>query len=83
MFISQALTSMSELHFPFLGNIYIMSKYLQLIPVWTVPLSSWFPVCSTGVWLDDEGLYICEAKNQFGTIKTEARVSVTGLGRLV
>uniref|UniRef100_A0AAQ6I864 Ig-like domain-containing protein n=1 Tax=Anabas testudineus TaxID=64144 RepID=A0AAQ6I864_ANATE len=31
------------------------------------------------VWLDDEGLYICEAKNQFGTIKTEARVSVTGL----
>ncbi|XP_034025662.1 LOW QUALITY PROTEIN: hemicentin-1 [Thalassophryne amazonica] len=31
------------------------------------------------VWLDDEGLYICEATNQFGTIKTEARVSVTGL----
>ncbi|KAM9743449.1 hemicentin-1 [Menidia menidia] len=31
------------------------------------------------VWLDDEGLYICEAKNQFGSIKTEARVSVTGL----
>ncbi|KAM6944598.1 hemicentin-1 [Lycodopsis pacificus] len=31
------------------------------------------------VWLDDEGLYICEAKNQFGTIKTEARVGVTGL----
>uniref|UniRef100_A0A672JN85 Ig-like domain-containing protein n=1 Tax=Salarias fasciatus TaxID=181472 RepID=A0A672JN85_SALFA len=31
------------------------------------------------VWLDDEGLYICEAKNQFGTITTEARVSVTGL----
>ncbi|XP_071783895.2 hemicentin-1 [Centroberyx gerrardi] len=31
------------------------------------------------VWLDDEGLYICEAKNQFGTVKTEARVSVTGL----
>ncbi|XP_039476218.1 hemicentin-1 [Oreochromis aureus] len=31
------------------------------------------------VWLDDEGLYICEAKNQFGTIKSEARVSVTGL----
>lgn len=34
------------------------------------------------VWLDDDGLYICEAKNQFGTIKTEARVSITGLGRL-
>ncbi|XP_054466068.1 hemicentin-1 [Anoplopoma fimbria] len=31
------------------------------------------------VWLDDEGLYICEAKNQFGTIKTEVRVGVTGL----
>ncbi|XP_023249744.1 hemicentin-1-like [Seriola lalandi dorsalis] len=31
------------------------------------------------VWLDDEGLYICEAKNQFGSSKTEARVSVTGL----
>ncbi|XP_033947808.1 hemicentin-1 [Pseudochaenichthys georgianus] len=31
------------------------------------------------VWLDDEGLYICEANNQFGTIKTEARVGVTGL----
>ncbi|XP_013862624.1 hemicentin-1 isoform X1 [Austrofundulus limnaeus] len=30
-------------------------------------------------WLQDEGLYICEAKNQFGTIKAEARVSVTGL----
>lgn len=33
-----------------------------------------------GVWLNDEGLYICEAKNPFGTIKTGARVSVTGLG---
>ncbi|XP_029295180.1 LOW QUALITY PROTEIN: hemicentin-1 [Cottoperca gobio] len=31
------------------------------------------------VWLDDEGLYICEAKNQFGSITTEARVAVTGL----
>ncbi|XP_074526683.1 hemicentin-1 [Halichoeres trimaculatus] len=31
------------------------------------------------VWLDDEGLYICEAQNQFGIIRTEARVSVTGL----
>ncbi|XP_028312888.1 hemicentin-1 [Gouania willdenowi] len=32
-----------------------------------------------GVWLDDESLYICEAKNQFGTVQAEARVSVTGL----
>uniref|UniRef100_A0A3Q3L4X2 Uncharacterized protein n=1 Tax=Mastacembelus armatus TaxID=205130 RepID=A0A3Q3L4X2_9TELE len=31
------------------------------------------------IWLDDDGLYICEAKNQFGTIRAEARVSVTGL----
>ncbi|XP_061672486.1 hemicentin-1 [Syngnathoides biaculeatus] len=31
------------------------------------------------VWLDDEGPYICEATNQFGTVKAEARVSVTGL----
>nr|XP_015827628.2 hemicentin-1 [Nothobranchius furzeri] len=31
------------------------------------------------VWLHDEGVYICEAKNQFGAIKAEARVSVTGL----
>ncbi|XP_045075189.1 hemicentin-2-like, partial [Coregonus clupeaformis] len=34
---------------------------------------------SPNVWLDDEGLYVCEAKNQFGTIRTEARVSVSGL----
>lgn len=33
-----------------------------------------------GVWLSDEGLYVCEAKNPFGTIKTGARLSVTGLG---
>ncbi|XP_069039515.1 hemicentin-1 isoform X2 [Lepisosteus oculatus] len=32
-----------------------------------------------GAWLDDEGLYICEAQNQFGLIWTEARVTVTGL----
>ncbi|XP_075903122.1 hemicentin-1 [Nelusetta ayraudi] len=32
-----------------------------------------------GVWLDDDGTYICEAKNRFGSIQTEARISVTGL----
>ncbi len=43
-----------------------------------------FTVClPAGVWLDDEGLYICKAENQFGTIETRARVSVTGLGRFV
>ncbi|XP_076126836.1 hemicentin-1 [Alosa pseudoharengus] len=31
------------------------------------------------VWLDDEGVYICEAENPFGSIRTEARVSVTGV----
>lgn len=33
-----------------------------------------------GVWVDDEGVYVCEAKNQFGSIKALARVTVTGLG---
>ncbi|KAJ7994163.1 hypothetical protein DPEC_G00263060 [Dallia pectoralis] len=31
------------------------------------------------VWLDDDGLYFCEAKNQFGSIRSEARVTVGGL----
>ncbi|KAK7933456.1 hypothetical protein WMY93_004352 [Mugilogobius chulae] len=31
------------------------------------------------VWLDHEGVYICEAMNQFGVVRTEARLSVTGL----
>ncbi|XP_073692711.1 hemicentin-1 [Garra rufa] len=31
------------------------------------------------VWVDDEGVYVCEAKNQFGSIKALARVTVTGL----
>ncbi|XP_056132043.1 hemicentin-1 [Lampris incognitus] len=31
------------------------------------------------VWLDDEGRYVCEAENLFGTIRSDARVSVTGL----
>uniref|UniRef100_H2MDX8 Hemicentin 2 n=1 Tax=Oryzias latipes TaxID=8090 RepID=H2MDX8_ORYLA len=35
------------------------------------------------IWVDDEGLYICEAKNQFGTIKAEATVTVTGLPPLL
>lgn len=37
---------------------------------------------AVGVWLSDEGIYICQAKNQFGIAKAEARVSVTGLGKL-
>uniref|UniRef100_A0A8C1LEB7 Hemicentin 2 n=1 Tax=Cyprinus carpio TaxID=7962 RepID=A0A8C1LEB7_CYPCA len=31
------------------------------------------------IWVDDEGVYVCEAKNQFGSIKALARVTVTGL----
>ncbi|XP_068166004.1 hemicentin-1 [Antennarius striatus] len=31
------------------------------------------------VWLDDEGPYVCEARNPFGTVTAEARVSVAGL----
>ncbi|KAL0979469.1 hypothetical protein UPYG_G00185480 [Umbra pygmaea] len=31
------------------------------------------------VWLEDEGIYTCEAKNEFGTVRTAARVSVSGL----
>ncbi|XP_016112004.1 hemicentin-1 [Sinocyclocheilus grahami] len=31
------------------------------------------------VWVDDEGVYVCEAKNQFGSIKALARVTVAGL----
>lgn len=38
---------------------------------------------TVGVWLGDEGLYICEAKNSFGTIKTGVRVSVSGLGKFL
>ncbi|XP_067377843.1 hemicentin-1 isoform X1 [Channa argus] len=47
-------------------------------PSRTVQLESGHLVIQS-IWLDDEGLYICEAKNHLGTIKTEARVSVTGL----
>uniref|UniRef100_A0A8B9JKN2 Cell adhesion molecule-related/down-regulated by oncogenes n=1 Tax=Astyanax mexicanus TaxID=7994 RepID=A0A8B9JKN2_ASTMX len=53
----------------------------------SVPLhinSDWFRTLSwfspaAGVWVDDEGIYLCEAKNQFGSIKAQARVTVTGL----
>ncbi|MGH0143069.1 UNVERIFIED_CONTAM: hypothetical protein FKN15_022424 [Acipenser sinensis] len=31
------------------------------------------------VWLDDEGIYVCEAQNQFGLIRAEVRITVTGL----
>ncbi|XP_043914327.1 hemicentin-2 isoform X2 [Protopterus annectens] len=31
------------------------------------------------VWAHDDGVFICEAQNQFGTIQAEARVTVTNL----
>ncbi|XP_076859373.1 hemicentin-1 isoform X2 [Brachyhypopomus gauderio] len=37
------------------------------------------PLHIPSVWVDDEGVYICEAKNQFGSVMAEARLSVTGL----
>ncbi|KAM9324527.1 hemicentin-1 [Gastrophryne carolinensis] len=33
----------------------------------------------TNLWLGDDGLYICEAENQFGKIQTQANVTITGL----
>ncbi|XP_005733181.1 hemicentin-1 isoform X1 [Pundamilia nyererei] len=33
----------------------------------------------TNLWVGDEGVYICEAQNQFGKIQTQASVAVTGL----
>ncbi|XP_078407396.1 LOW QUALITY PROTEIN: hemicentin-1-like [Cetorhinus maximus] len=31
------------------------------------------------VWLDDEARYVCEAQNQFGVIRAEAALTITGL----
>ncbi|KAG2469776.1 HMCN2 protein, partial [Polypterus senegalus] len=31
-----------------------------------------------GVWLDDGGVYICEAKNSLGSVQTKVRITVTG-----
>lgn len=33
------------------------------------------------LWVGDEGVYICEAQNQFGKIQTQASIAVTGLGK--
>ncbi|XP_074524022.1 hemicentin-1 [Halichoeres trimaculatus] len=33
----------------------------------------------TKLWVDDDGLYVCEAENQFGMISAGARITVTGL----
>src|SRR4029434_1496482 len=36
-------------------------------------------VCVLDLWVEDEGLYWCEAQNPFGKIQTQATISVTGL----
>lgn len=56
-------------------HVYKKGKYKRVLYV----LIS-VPVFPPGVWVDDEGVYVCEAKNQFGSIKAHARVTVTGLG---
>ncbi|XP_028823701.1 hemicentin-1 isoform X1 [Denticeps clupeoides] len=33
----------------------------------------------SNLWVDDEGLYVCGAQNQFGKIRTQSRIVVTGL----
>ncbi|XP_018408468.1 PREDICTED: hemicentin-1 [Nanorana parkeri] len=33
----------------------------------------------TNLWVGDEGTYICEAENQFGKVKAQATVTLTGL----
>ncbi|XP_072421818.1 hemicentin-1-like isoform X1 [Chiloscyllium punctatum] len=32
-----------------------------------------------GVWLDDEGMYVCEAQNLFGVIRSEVALTISGL----
>ncbi|XP_037392153.1 hemicentin-2 isoform X1 [Pygocentrus nattereri] len=45
-------------------------------PVTSLPSA---PLHIHSVWVDDEGVYVCEAKNQFGSVKVSARLSITGL----
>lgn len=33
------------------------------------------------LWVDDDGIYVCDAHNHFGTVQAEARITVTGLGK--
>lgn len=35
----------------------------------------------SGLWVEDEAVYVCEAHNHFGKIEAQARITVTGLGR--
>lgn len=40
-----------------------------------------FSLLLSDLWVEDEGVYICEAHNHFGKIQTQVRVTVTGLGK--
>uniref|UniRef100_A0AAV2L311 Ig-like domain-containing protein n=1 Tax=Knipowitschia caucasica TaxID=637954 RepID=A0AAV2L311_KNICA len=33
----------------------------------------------TNLWVEDDAVYVCQAQNKFGSIKAEARLTVTGL----
>ncbi|XP_040895666.1 hemicentin-1 [Toxotes jaculatrix] len=33
----------------------------------------------SNLWVEDDAVYICEARNHFGRIRTQARITVTGL----
>lgn len=35
----------------------------------------------SGLWVEDEAVYVCEAHNHFSKIEAQARITVTGLGR--
>ncbi|OWK59760.1 Hemicentin-2 [Lonchura striata] len=41
------------------------------------------PHCAPGASLDDQGIYICEAQNEFGKIHAEVKLTVTGQGQPV
>lgn len=40
------------------------------------------PCRAPGASLDDQGIYICEAQNEFGKIQAEVKLTVTGHGLL-
>lgn len=35
----------------------------------------------SGLWVEDEAIYVCEAHNHFGKIEAQAKITVTGLGK--
>lgn len=41
------------------------------------------PHCAPGASEDDQAIYICEAQNEFGKIRAEVKLAVTGHGLLL